>query len=81
MNTRNVTVEKAFANSSNVGISRLVTEHYRTNKEKYVKHITDIGLDKPTGVCIPVNPHRNSSWIRQIKELVWCYSPLDERGL
>ncbi|MCB0796228.1 MAG: transpeptidase family protein, partial [Chitinophagales bacterium] len=53
---RNVTVEKAFANSSNVGISRLVTEHYRTNKEKYVKHITDIGLDKPTGVCIPGEP-------------------------
>nr|MBP9549708.1 peptidoglycan glycosyltransferase [Chitinophagales bacterium] len=49
---RNVTVETAFEKSSNVGISRLVNENYKNNKEKYLNRIHDVGLDQATGVDI-----------------------------
>ncbi|MFN3939467.1 MAG: penicillin-binding protein, partial [Chitinophagales bacterium] len=54
---RNVTVETAFAKSSNVGISRLVNENYKSDKEKFLKHISDIGLDTLTGVDIAGEPN------------------------
>lgn len=54
---RNVTVEKAFYNSSNVGISRLVNEYYKDDKKKYLDRIHRIGLDTSTGVDIAGEPN------------------------
>lgn len=54
---RNVTVETAFAKSSNVGISRLINENYKSDKEKFLKHISDVGLDTSTGVDIAGEPN------------------------
>lgn len=54
---RNVTVETAFEKSSNVGISRLVNEYYKNNKEKYLNRIHDVGLDQITGVDIAGEPN------------------------
>ncbi|HFA51659.1 MAG TPA: PASTA domain-containing protein [Bacteroidetes bacterium] len=50
----NVTVERAFAMSSNVGISRLVYNNYYTNNEadKYVDRLKSFFLDLPTGIKI-----------------------------
>jgi cell division protein FtsI (penicillin-binding protein 3) len=53
---RNVTVQEAFAKSSNVGISRLVTENYKNDKKKFVDRIDEIGLNRATGINIPGEP-------------------------
>jgi cell division protein FtsI (penicillin-binding protein 3) len=48
----NVTVEKAFEMSSNVGISKLVQHFYgeKNNADKYVERLHDFFLDVPTGI-------------------------------
>ena len=48
-----VTVRKAFAISSNVGISKLVYENYNKNPEKYLQHLRDLLLDQPINLEIP----------------------------
>ncbi|MFN0275015.1 MAG: penicillin-binding protein [Chitinophagales bacterium] len=46
----NVSVKTAFALSSNVGISRLVYEHYKNDKKEFTQHFIDAGLVNKTGV-------------------------------
>lgn len=48
----NVTVERAFEMSSNVGISKLVQHYYgeKNNADKYVDRLHDFFLDVPTGI-------------------------------
>lgn len=52
-NLRRITVKSAFAHSSNVGISKLVEQHYNREPEKYLQHLRDLGLDKKLNVEIP----------------------------
>ena len=49
-NKRFVTVKEAFAASSNVGISKLVFEHFDKKRADYVKHLKDFNLTVPTGI-------------------------------
>jgi cell division protein FtsI (penicillin-binding protein 3) len=44
-----ITVREAFEKSSNVGISRLVNEHFGVKPSKYMKYIENAALDKPVG--------------------------------
>lgn len=44
-----ITVRDAFEKSSNVGISRLVNEHFGVNPNKFVDYISKAALDKPMG--------------------------------
>ncbi len=55
----NTTVERAFAMSSNVGISKLVYENYATeNKaDAYLKRLSSFYLDLPTGIEINGEPN------------------------
>lgn len=53
---RKVDVLTAFALSSNVGISRLVSQHYQNNPEQFIGHLRRVGLDKKTGIDIPGEP-------------------------
>ncbi|MBC8047417.1 MAG: transpeptidase family protein [Fimbriimonadaceae bacterium] len=46
----NVSVKTAFALSSNVGISRLVNDNYKNDKQKFAQHFIDAGLINKTGV-------------------------------
>jgi cell division protein FtsI (penicillin-binding protein 3) len=48
-----VDVVSAFAHSSNVGISKLVNEHYYKDPDKYLKHLRDLGLNKKLGIEVP----------------------------
>ena len=47
-----VTVKEAFEESSNVGISKLVTSVFgeRNNAEKFIRHLRDFNLHLPTGI-------------------------------
>jgi cell division protein FtsI (penicillin-binding protein 3) len=48
-----VTLQQVFEESSNVGISKLITNAYRNEPERYVEHLRRMGLDKPLGIEIP----------------------------
>ena len=52
-NLRRITIKSAFAHSSNVGISKLVYQHYNRNPEQYLQHLRDLGLDKKLNIEIP----------------------------
>ena len=54
----NTTIEKAFAMSSNVGVSRLVYNNYYTNNsaDKFIDRLKGFYLDLPTGIEINGEP-------------------------
>jgi cell division protein FtsI (penicillin-binding protein 3) len=47
-----VTVQAAFAHSSNVGIALMTNNYFSTKKDKYFKYLEDFFLTLPTGVEI-----------------------------
>ncbi len=42
-----ITVREAFEKSSNIGISRMIYDNYKSNQAKYVERIFSMGLNKP----------------------------------
>lgn len=52
-NLTRITVRSAFAHSSNVGISKLVEQHYNKDPEKYLSYLRELGLDKKLNIEIP----------------------------
>ena len=42
-----ITIQEAFEKSSNVGISKLVEQHFGKNPSKFVSYVEKAGLDKP----------------------------------
>ncbi len=51
-NIRNVTIEKAFAMSSNVGISKVLNEQYATQPKKFIERLQQFHLTVKTGIEI-----------------------------
>ncbi|TVR78920.1 MAG: PASTA domain-containing protein [Chitinophagaceae bacterium] len=49
---RRVTIQRAFDMSSNVGISRLIQQHYGSQPHKFINHLKKMDLDKPVGIEI-----------------------------
>lgn len=47
-----ITIQRAFEVSSNVGISRLVDEHYKSKPEKFVNRLYDMGLNQKLDIEI-----------------------------
>lgn len=45
-----MSIKKAFAQSSNVGMAKLAVEHYYKEPEKFVKHLRDMHLLDKTGI-------------------------------
>lgn len=45
-----ITVKKAFEQSSNVGISRIIYDNYSKDPQKYVDHLYSMNLNKPLGL-------------------------------
>ncbi len=50
---RKVTVQRVFEISSNVGVSKIITQHYSKNPEKFVEGLKRLSLEKPLGLSIP----------------------------
>lgn len=47
-----LTLQQSFEKSSNVGISKLVYEHFAKKPEEFVKLLKSLGIDKPLGLQI-----------------------------
>ncbi len=48
-----ITVQQAFEHSSNVGISQIIYNAYKTQPEKFVNRLYSMNLNEPTGIEIP----------------------------
>jgi len=44
-----ITVKDAFAKSSNIGISKLVYNHFNKRPQRFIDHLKSMGLGKPIG--------------------------------
>ena len=47
---RAMPIWKAYAESSNAAMAKLAYTYYRNDPSKYVKHLIDLHLDRPTGI-------------------------------
>lgn len=65
-----ITVQQVFEKSSNIGVARLVQEHFAANPTQYTDYLKKFGLDKPlgfqmSGEALPyVKDPRDRSWSR-----------------
>ncbi len=65
-----ITVQQVFEKSSNIGVARLVQEHFSGNPSRYTDYLKKFGLDKPLGFqmngeALPyVKDPRDRSWSR-----------------
>ena len=48
-----ITVKQAFAKSSNVAIAKLVIQNYKSDKGKFLQHLSDCGIAEPFQFQIP----------------------------
>jgi len=53
---RKVTIEKAFIISSNVGISKIINESYKSDPTEYIDRIYKMGLSTPLELELPYPP-------------------------
>lgn len=44
-----LSVQEVFEVSSNIGVAKLITEHFGNDPQKYVTYLNEIGLSKPLG--------------------------------
>jgi cell division protein FtsI (penicillin-binding protein 3) len=65
-----ITVQQVFEKSSNIGVAKLVQEHFSSNPTRYTDYLKKFGLDKPLGFqmngeALPyVKDPRDRSWSR-----------------
>jgi|GEM_PF-4613 len=65
-----ITVQQVFEKSSNIGVARLVQEHFSGNPTQYTDYLKKFGLDKPLGFqmhgeALPyVKDPKDRSWSR-----------------
>lgn len=52
-NLTRVNIISAFAHSSNVGVSKLVNDHYNKNPEQYLQHLRNLKLDQKLNIEVP----------------------------
>ncbi len=71
-----ITIEKAFAASSNVAFAKLVSQHYSKNPMKFIKHLQALQLDKKTGIDLVgettpvIKTTKSKSW-NNVTSLPW----------
>jgi cell division protein FtsI (penicillin-binding protein 3) len=65
-----VPVWKAFAKSSNVAMAKLAYQYYHNNPKKFVEHLHDLKLNKPTGIDLPGELDRIPR-IRETTDKLW----------
>lgn len=63
-----VNIIEAFAQSSNVGFSKLMFQNYSPNKDAYYKNLKRLHLDKPTGIEIEGESRNNLNYERARNE-------------
>lgn len=69
-NFKEINVRKLFAHSSNVGVSKLITQYYSKNPEQYLAHLRRLQLDQLTGIEVPgekkprIKSTKDADWSR-----------------
>ncbi len=63
-----ISLKEAFSKSSNVAIARLILKKYKSNPEKFLKHIQKFGLDNKTGIDLN---HEKSPYISNPSDFNW----------
>jgi cell division protein FtsI (penicillin-binding protein 3) len=66
--TPQVTVQQAFENSSNVGISKLVTKYYSKNPKQFISKLKSFHLHEKLGLAIP---GEGVPRIKEVKDKDW----------
>jgi cell division protein FtsI (penicillin-binding protein 3) len=66
--TPELTVQRIFETSSNVGVSKLITKYYSKNPQQFVDKLNLFGLNKPLGIAIP---GEGKPLIKQVKDKDW----------
>ena len=56
LNHGRFTIREAFEHSSNIGISKIIHDAYKSNPAKYVDFLYSMGLNKKTGIDIKGEP-------------------------
>ncbi|HRP90269.1 MAG TPA: penicillin-binding protein [Edaphocola sp.] len=71
-----ISVEDAFAQSSNVAFATLINKYYKDNPMKYIKHLQFLGLDKKTKLDLTgersplIKTTKSKSW-NKVTSLPW----------
>lgn len=63
-----LTVQRVFEVSSNVGVTKLITKYYSKNPQKFVDKLNSFHLNKPLGLSIP---GEGKPLIKQTKDKDW----------
>jgi cell division protein FtsI (penicillin-binding protein 3) len=63
-----ITVQHAFEVSSNVGISRIIYEHYKDNPQQFIRRIHNMSLNQPLGIEIP---GEGMPYIKDVDDMSW----------
>lgn len=66
--TPELTVQRIFETSSNVGVSKLITKYYSKNPQQFVDKLASFHLNKPLGISIP---GEGNPLIKQVKDKDW----------
>ncbi len=63
-----ITAEQAFYNSSNIGVSRLITQHFGLKPKKFIGYLHAMGLNEPLGFQMKGT---GSPYIKDPKDPSW----------
>jgi cell division protein FtsI (penicillin-binding protein 3) len=68
-----ITVQECFEQSSNVGVTKLITKYYSKDPQKYIDRLYAMNLGKPLGVTIPGEAE---PYIKNTKDKTWSKTSL-----
>lgn len=63
-----ITVQEVFEQSSNVGVTKIITSYYGKNPQKYIDRLYQMNLNSPLGISIPGEP---SPYIKTTQDKSW----------
>jgi cell division protein FtsI (penicillin-binding protein 3) len=63
-----ITMLEAFEQSSNVGVTKLITKYYASNPQKYIDRLYHMNLNTPLGISIPGEAE---PYIKTTKDKSW----------
>lgn len=63
-----LTVQEVFEQSSNVGVTKIITRYYSKDPQKYIDRLYKMNLNSPTGVNLP---GETKPYIKDTKDKSW----------